>query len=242
MDQKRLDILNLMARLDKEAPFSTEDAETLPTAEFDSIEDASAAFESTLAMRDSIRVQGSADQIPEAWIERIQNFSDEPDSEQSPSFLSALEGWVTSIRKLVFGQSQSWNGGMTAVLGRTQYWGAGLVTAGVLAIVFAPFGGQVTGPGLGGGIQNPALPGGVSGTTVISASLSTKEIQESGLGSAQDLSELTAEKGIKRLSVPTEESDKSSEDCDTALEVSPAETRESELSGRCLDKQKEESP
>ena len=240
MDQKQLDILNLMARLDQEAPFLNEGVESFSTDEFDSFEEATAAFESTLAMRDSIKTQAVASQIPEAWIERIHNFSDEPDSEQSSSILRALKEWVKSIRESMFGQSQSWDGGMATVLGRTQYWGAGLVTAGVLAVMFTPFGGQLDGPGLGGGIQDPALPSGVGGTTVMSTSLSTEESQESGSEDAQDLSELTAKTEMKGLSVPTGESGKSSEDCDTTLEVSSPVTRESERSAHCLEKLREE--
>ena len=95
---------------------------------------------------------------------------------------------------------------LASVLGRTQYWGAGLVTAGVLAVMFTPFGGQVDSPGLGGGIQGPALPGGVGGTAVTSASLSTEEKQESGSENSHDLSELTATGEMKGLSVPTEDS------------------------------------
>lgn len=229
MDQKRLDFLNLMARLDREDPFLDEGTESLQTINFDSIEDAASAFESTLAMRDSIKSQAVANQIPEAWIERIQNFSDEPTREPAPSLVSLLGTWLESTRDSIFGQPQ--------------YWGAGLATAGVLAIMFAPFGGQVGGPGLGGGIQNPTLPSGVGGTPATSASLSTEENQELGPGARIDFySTLPAEGGITGLSVPTEESDESSEDCGTALEVNSTETRKYELSGHCLEKPKEESP
>ena len=242
MDQKQLDILNLMARLDREDPFLDEGTESLQAVDFDSIEDAASAFESTLAMRDSIKSQAAAHQIPEAWIERIQNFSDEPDSEKPPSFLSALEDWIQSARASVFGQSQSWSGGMASVLGRTQYWGAGLVTAGVLAVMFTPFGGPVDGPGLGGGIQGPALPGGVGGTAVMSASLSTEENQESGSENSHDLSELTAAGEMKGLSVPTEDSLKNYVGCDDPSEVGSTEAQESELPERCPDALPEDSP
>ncbi len=243
MDQKQLDILNLMARLDQETPFLDESVESLSEIQFDSMEDATAAFESTLAMRDSIKTQAVASEIPEAWIDRIQNFSDEPGFEKPPSLLSALEDWIQSIRESVFGQSQSWSSGMASVLGRTQYWGAGLVTAGVLAVIFTPFGGLVDGPGLGGGIQGPALPGGAGGTSAISASLSTEENQESDPGPRINLySELTAEKGITGLSVQPGESDKSSEDCNTVLEVDAVEAPESKLLEHCLDERAEVAP
>ena len=228
MDQKQLDILNLMARLDQEAPFLDEGVESSSAVEFDSIEDATAVFESTLAMRDSIKIQAAASEIPEAWIERIQNFSDEPTRETAPSLVSLLGTWLESTRDSIFGQPQ--------------YWGAGLVTAGVLAIMFAPFDGQVGGPGLGRSIQSPALPGGVGGTAVMSASLSTEENQESGSENSNDLSELTATGEMKGLSVPTEDSLKNYVGCDNTSEVRSTEAQESELPERCPDALPEESP
>ena len=228
MDQKQLDILNLMARLDQEAPFLDEGVESSSAVEFDSIEDATAVFESTLAMRDSIKIQAAANQIPEAWIERIQNFSDESTREPAPSLGSLLSTWLESTRDSIFGQPQ--------------YWGAGLVTASVLAIMFNPFGGQVDGPGLGGGMQSPALPGSVGGTAVMSASLSTEKNQESGSESSNDLSELTATGEMKGLSIPTEDSLKNYVGCDNTSEVRSTEAQESEQPERCPDALSEESP
>lgn len=220
MDQTQLDILNLMARLDNEAPFPNDETGSLNTAGFNSIEDAAAVFKSTLAMRESIKAQTSSEQIPEAWIERIQSFSDEPNNQYGLSLSSLFGAWLRTTRD--------------SILGHPQYWGAGLVTAGAMAIMLTPFGGGIDGPGLGGGIQGPALPGGAGGTTATSANLLTEASQESGPENAQSLSELASKAEIKGLSVPIEESNRNSKDCSSDLETDPTKTQEFDLPEPCL--------
>ena len=123
MNREQVDILNLMAKLDGERSFSDDELVPFQVTEFADLEKAARAFSRTRELRNAICIQDEVDQIPEAWIERIQSFpslSDESPETSLPSLLTLLQ----SLRDSIFGHPQA--------------WGAGFVSACALVLLISP--------------------------------------------------------------------------------------------------------
>ncbi len=157
-----LEILNLMASVDGEEPF--EESDFVGTFNFASRDDAIAAFQMTKSLAHALKVQSDVTQIPEAWIERIQNFPDleslesayEIDSKESagddptvyrqrPSIEQEYEELPPLFRRgsdefdYSTESPRSWRKALTEMLfARPQVWGGGFAAACVLLILVQP--------------------------------------------------------------------------------------------------------
>ena len=157
-----LEILNLMASVDGEEPF--EESDFVGTFNFASRDDAIAAFQVTKGLAHALKVQSDVNQIPEAWIERIQNFpgiessesSYEIDSEQSATDDSTVYQQRPSMEQELWElpafsrrgsdkfdysneSPRSWRKALIEMLfARPQVWGGGFAAACVLLILVQP--------------------------------------------------------------------------------------------------------
>ena len=124
MTNNTLEVLNRMARVDGEIGFcETDIAEDMSIGGL-ALNDADDVFRNTQGMKAVIRSQVQPEDIPEAWIERIESF---PAVDEKSIFLkqsAVIRAWLSLIR--------------ISVNANSRYWGAGVAAAFALVVLVNP--------------------------------------------------------------------------------------------------------
>lgn len=95
---KNIDALNLMAKLDGEAPFSASDMPDQDEVIFDSLSDANLAFTHTSLIRKSLCIQVVETNIPASWTEMINSHPEVAKQNQDQSVGSKLGRFASKMR------------------------------------------------------------------------------------------------------------------------------------------------
>lgn len=222
MNRQHVDILNLMAKLDGERSFSDDELAPLPRTEFADLEAAERAFARTRELRRAICIQDEVDQIPEAWIDRIQSFPSLPD--ESPE--TALPGLLTLLQSL-----------RDSIFGHPQAWGAGFVSACALVLLISPITDESNLPEIGsgvGGLQQITEPaaGNIQTATNYNDEVTEAEI-ESVEGSSINLSDLEGQSAGPGLKGAALRPDSSEDDCEPSLKTDSSDSSASRQ-GNCV--------
>ena len=140
MDKEKIAILDLMARVDGEQAFGHVDDPVDVELGFESMDEAERVFEQTLTLRDALRVQSPAEDIPEEWLERINSFSDEATSPPKASLGANI--------------AQKFSGLVSSIQSSPYAWGGGFATACAFVIVVGQPSGDITLEGIGGQVTS----------------------------------------------------------------------------------------